>query len=884
MLLAALLLTMGPDNRQNKNNAVAQGACLGGSKEISHQVAQYLTQHQDLNSFEPSATGYTTLGIIIATIPFSNMYLVCLAGTGNEKKMALSTYVGSNRLNGVNSVNYFLPGTYVSLFVKGTDTDAKKPPFTILGTVDPLVGLDDNVHHVFDTPSEFLSHSGTAATKSLETQISNSITKDSVQKANYNYGKPMDSIAGEHVIYNVFGGGLLVTDFMTVLKGSEGARIEAYMFDDTIRITAKQYLLQNAMYDERLFFKRYGISRMRSMAMTLAEGIGSLDGTTRLVDAPTDDNDAEDRIHRTDLDTIGYFNYNHIEGNLGDGSYEYITYPPKGTSLKADTVLPPGLLSVEKGYDGSFKVKAAREISLQKTMYVVAPKEIKQANDNSLGRGTDIREDWDTNHTSTETLGVLGTQFTQERDKFQIEHALGDMRKENDCWIIPDKAQVYAAFNAATGASFEENPELAELPADQPHYVTPARKIPITPFTREGKRDVPFNVYDTTSGIEQLPDGSVVIHGGYGEEIKMFKGNIYITCPGDIIYQSGRDIVSMAPRHNVIKADTGSLEMTSNTGASLVSKGNLQICAASSGEKGTLIIENKSPLDMDLSTFEEGMGLDDNKASGGGIIVKSQTRASILGRNTYMGSGNSFAGSTAEVDAENTEFHSTYHKHYVTGTLSLLNSQGAAITVSGSNIELLSSGGITVGGQVSITSTFENMEFLSREGESTSTVITSGSPQLQVNGGITANGSILASGVATPYGGELAKVDTASWATFTKGILKEANINTSKNVPSVSGLASTLSSDDQSMADLDRISTIMPSTAAYRTANFYFPFSTWQSILTGGSLWAESTIKGSFNSMTFPGFARWGESGSLKGLKDSNIENKTLSSDYKINC
>jgi hypothetical protein len=882
---------MANDPRQSKYALTGLGASVGGLNEAQiAQIDQYMSRISDLNSFEFTKDGYITLGLVVAVVPFSNIYLVSLAGTGNEKKVALAIYQGSNRINGVKSVTYLLPGTYVSVFIRGTETDVSLPAFTILGTIEPLIGLETGdgkggpVHHIFDTPSEFLAHSGTAAGPSLENTIIKTVCQNPIEMSNFNYGKPMDALAGEHVTSNVFGGGLLVTDFMAILKGSEASRIECYMFDDTIRITANQLLVQNGLYDEKMFFNQYGISRMKCMAMTLAEGLGSLDGTPRLANKITADNAEEARVHTLENGRIGYFNYNIIDGNLGDGSYEYITYPPKGVTYKGDSVIPPGLLSVEKTYDGSFRVKAAREISLQKTMYIVAPKELKPSNANSREEGIGMREDWDKNHESVENLSFLGKQFTGTWEEFQREHSLDDMVIQKDFWMIPSKADVYKAFNDATGATFEAEDTLEPLPADQPHYITPAKKVAIKPFTTLGDRDEPFNVYNTSSGIRQLPDGSVIIYGGNGEEIRMYKGNIYITCPGDIIYQAGRDIVSMAPRHNIIKAGKGSLELTSNNGLSVVSQGNLQICAGSSGEKGTLVIENKSPLDMDLTVFDEGVGLNNLEASGGGIMVKSETRTSILGKNTYMGAGNNFGGSSAEIDAYDTEFHSDYHKHYVTSMASILNRGGSALTLGQGNIELLASNMTTVGGAVAITSTFETMDYLDRNGDTSSLSLVSSSSQLQVNGALVANGSISADAVGTPNGGQLGKLEGLSWANAVRSIPKEANFNTRLNVPSYLGLGETLKKNDQALADLDLISTVMPSVAAYKTANFYFPFSTWQSILTGDSTWSEKGITGSFATMAFPGLERWDEAGSLKGFKDEEIEDKTLGSDYKINC
>ena len=118
----------------------------------------------------------------------------------------------------------------------------------------------------------------------------------------------------------------------------------------------------------------------------------------------------------------------------------------------------------------------------------------------------------------------------------------------------------------------------------------PSRDLPVIGVTgTEGKSTTVYLIYQLLhlAGLRAGFFSTVMSDSGRGEELRMSNGNIYLTCPGDIVEQPGRDKVSLAPRHNIMKANRGFAEVTSGQGVTVASEGNVQVCAASAGFAAT---------------------------------------------------------------------------------------------------------------------------------------------------------------------------------------------------------------------------------------------------------------------------------------------------------
>lgn len=112
-------------------------------------------------------------------------------------------------------------------------------------------------------------------------------------------------------------------------------------------------------------------------------------------------------------------------------------------------------------------------------------------------------------------------------------------------------------------------------------YQKPKSTVVTDPET--GKKTEYFG---TSSFITQEPDGSICLCDGYGSEIRMSRGNIYISPALDLFLRPGRDISVMAGRHQAYNSqDT----CTINTSSSLYVRAldHIKIAADATGPMGT---------------------------------------------------------------------------------------------------------------------------------------------------------------------------------------------------------------------------------------------------------------------------------------------------------
>jgi len=154
-------------------------------------------------------------------------------------------------------------------------------------------------------------------------------------------------------------------------------------------------------------------------------------------------------------------------------------------------------------------------------------------------------------------------------------------------------------------------------------------------------------VYPNTSFFTLLDDGGIVIGDGYGGEIRMVGGNIYISCPGDIHMESGRNVMSWAGR-DIIQRANKSVDITATENDVRVkAEGNLEILGANGGGNKGVIIESRS-TGSDFTTTKRG-----HAANHPGIILRSPKSPIVnWGAGVYLRTGMGKATSSAAPEVQ----------------------------------------------------------------------------------------------------------------------------------------------------------------------------------------------------------------------------------------
>jgi len=152
----------------------------------------------------------------------------------------------------------------------------------------------------------------------------------------------------------------------------------------------------------------------------------------------------------------------------------------------------------------------------------------------------------------------------------------------------------------------QEIPYWSQLDSQTQWYLSPATKTSTKIDHRTGDK---VDIYNNTSYVTLLDDGGVLIGGGCGEEIRMVGGSIFLTAPGDVFTEAGRNIIGWAGRDHCIRA-WGSVDITANTkDVRLKAEHNMQLLSANDkGIWGTFIeCRSNGPAQYDFTAQGENV-------------------------------------------------------------------------------------------------------------------------------------------------------------------------------------------------------------------------------------------------------------------------------------
>ncbi len=170
-----------------------------------------------------------------------------------------------------------------------------------------------------------------------------------------------------------------------------------------------------------------------------------------------------------------------------------------------------------------------------------------------------------------------------------------------------------------------------------------------------------MHVYPTESYFVMLEEGGLVWGDGYGGEIRMVGGCITFSAPGDIIFQSGRNTVTMAGRDAIIKA-LNSVDVTASTrDVRIKADHNLMALAGNDGCGGILLQSNATCPAYD---FEDKSG---EAVVTSGIVLQAKTSQVVAqARDVILKSGFGAAGDIIlDADSNRIKTVSDYFDRFV---------------------------------------------------------------------------------------------------------------------------------------------------------------------------------------------------------------------------
>lgn len=433
-------------------------------------------------------------------------------------------------------------------------------------------------------------------------------------------GRPLDSTtAGEWGGITESGLRILLDSGMAQLAASEATGVFAFLWDQLLRLAGYNWQSFSCGHEEEILNDEGEIYNYRGLAVYPWEqlGISSVDMQAFIEQessegrGPVEPNsDRQQAIHRSLL----------FGGYLGQGGKRILAVPePNSRHEYSQPIKMEGVFEENLALTGRYSIRSAHSVLICRRPGIPVPRR------NERPENTDAD-----NQDNYRPSGLYGSG--EEHKVVDGPKPSYDEDPAGQMAAAVDDIQAYA-FNWEGLHPFHyhkqdweiDEEEDMELKPELPNGNYPQQKsLPVD--HRYGEALYALN----TSYVSLLPDGGVVIGDGYGAEIKMVNGSIYITAPNDLVIQTGRNLNVFSGRDCNVKAYE-SCEVVANRGdLRLKAENNCHVLAGNSGGGG-ILLESRSP-----SAYSYDVD-DDNAAFSGGIQIKSSKGGvDIWGETMYL--------------------------------------------------------------------------------------------------------------------------------------------------------------------------------------------------------------------------------------------------------
>ncbi len=327
-----------------------------------------------------------------------------------------------------------------------------------------------------------------------------------------------------------------------------------------------------------------------------------------------------------------------LGGYLGQGGKRLILVPPSSETYRyGEGDAPLGVFEEQLSLTGRYAVRAAKGVHIAKRIVIPGPKRTMRAEDN--------RGDTEENYRFAGAVGsgeaheISGGIETSDEETPHLQEAAG---------VMDEAARVFN-WEGAHPLHYHERDWKLDDESETP-FKTGQAKIPFTKLRDAFYLDRPDPVtavvdhrygeveyFPNESYISLLDSGGVVIGDGYGAEIRLAGGHIFLTAPGDVWLKAGRNVNTWAGHDAIIRAKNSWDVSASKGDGRLKAEKNLQVLAGNDsdgGGVGAVLIESRAPSRYD---YEGKVGED---VQAGGVHIKcSQGELTAWANNIYLRTG-----------------------------------------------------------------------------------------------------------------------------------------------------------------------------------------------------------------------------------------------------
>ena len=451
---------------------------------------------------------------------------------------------------------------------------------------------------------------------------------------NYANGASADMLPGDaDILDKVSTVGIHVGRLVTCLHGSSTAFVDVGKMDGKVRLVGDVIEMHNVCM-EQVCDRRYSV---RNVAASPQEAFGMVQGPALVQD------EYNETLGLLSDSALPLYRMQHMEGSVVQGLEDLVVgVPHEGGSpvIQHDADKePPVLAKSRMDMSGEFSEASAHSIASVKTPFISAVTQLGYGGKPVAGgMYDDLREPHDADPepnlepdipekaddrvvTDAAINKLVGTLLSGP-----YKEAMLKALKESGLSVTGDQASLMGKA---------VDPEAVGGQTDKQEYSLPA-SIDITdPVTGRTQR-----YYSSVSFITQERDGSICICDGYGSEIRMCRGNIYISPALDLIMRPGRDFSVMAPGHLSLNSQE-SITINCNTDLYMRSVGTMKIAGATGG-KGVVTLESNA------TTGPDNTGLPGLVLKADGNLSMTAAMNMYIGRNSNHGEGKNKVTSPAD--------------------------------------------------------------------------------------------------------------------------------------------------------------------------------------------------------------------------------------------
>jgi hypothetical protein len=428
--------------------------------------------------------------------------------------------------------------------------------------------------------------------------------------------RPRDLCASDYAITNALEGGFHTGLFETSIRQAPDCGVWMFLVDRLLRVVGRSIQHYSGAHEEYCGLDEREPYCYRGVASYIWEALGYYSAPDTLYTG-TDDLTLQDGKGLYELegndDVVPFYRYEQYTGYMGRGFLQQMRVPPidaDADSTLVDTSVPPIVAKQHILDDGTILFESSKAIHL-----------LKQPNIRSFKRICDIESPdgdspQDTDAASEEPLAD---------DACITDRILNVSRKLSPA-SFRERSKDFVEIEE-DGRLFDVDVEVGDLSVLKTEPIIPA---PPPTEIMVDERSGNVNYTPARAGISILDDGSVVIRGSCGEEIKLSGGNIYITAPGDVIMMPARSAITMAGDDIIEKAKNSVDIVAVSKDVHIKADKNLDVVGGLSGV-GRVLIESTS---TGYATADDVDNLEGEDVSGHGLWLKSDESAVMIASST----------------------------------------------------------------------------------------------------------------------------------------------------------------------------------------------------------------------------------------------------------